>query len=136
MTLFYDFTDGVKFRIAGDGKSGVVEVLFNGKWGRVCNRRWDDRDARVFCRSLGRGFIDGEVGPDPTTSGTEYVWIDYLDCEGDEQGLLQCSLHWDPDYSQCKDASVICMDNGEITDLVHCNRNGYILYSKPVVVKV
>lgn len=109
--LCYQDPNGVKFRIAGDGKSGVVEVLFNGKWGRVCNRRWDDRDARVFCRSLGRGFIDGEVGPDPTTSGTEYVWIDYLDCEGDEQGLLQCSLHWDPDYSQCKDASVICMDN-------------------------
>lgn len=117
--LFFDVTDGVKFRIAGDGKSGVVEVLFNGKWGRVCNRRWDDRDARVFCRSLGRGFIDGEVGPDPTSSRTEYVWIDYLDCEGDEQGLLQCSLHWDPDYSQCKDATVICMDNGEITNPLH-----------------
>lgn len=94
-----------------------MEVLFNGKWGRVCNRRWDDRDARVFCRSLGRGFIDGEAGPTPSDSRSEYVWVDYVDCDGDEKGLLQCNLHWDPDYSQCKDATVICMDNGKVNQM-------------------
>lgn len=84
MMLFNDFIDGVKFWIVGDGKSGVVEVLFNGKWGWVCNCWWDDCDVCVFCWFFGWGFIDGEVGFDLMISGIEYVWIDYLDCEGDE----------------------------------------------------
>ena len=32
---------------------GLVEVCQGGKWKTVCNRGWDDREARVVCRQLG-----------------------------------------------------------------------------------
>ena len=32
---------------------GLVEVCQGGKWKTVCNRRWDNKEARVVCRQLG-----------------------------------------------------------------------------------
>ena len=35
---------------------GRLEVLYRGKWGTVCSRDFDDRDARVACYMLGFGY--------------------------------------------------------------------------------
>ena len=35
--------------------SGRVELCIDNVYGSVCNDRWDERDAFVICRQLGRG---------------------------------------------------------------------------------
>ena len=32
---------------------GQVQVCIDGTWGSICDRRWDNTDASVFCRQLG-----------------------------------------------------------------------------------
>lgn len=85
-------------------------VKFNGEWGRICNRRWDDKDAKVFCKQM--GFIDGRSGQRAVSRSSGYVWIDNVDCDGSEDSLLKCRLTWDADYSSCDDATVVCMEAG------------------------
>ena len=35
--------------------AGRVEVCIDNVYGSVCNDRWDERDATVVCRQLGKG---------------------------------------------------------------------------------
>lgn len=38
----------------GDSFSGILEVLYNGKWGMVCHGgTFDETEARTVCRELG-----------------------------------------------------------------------------------
>ena len=43
-------------RLAGGSSedSGRVEICVDGKWGTICNNGFDDNDARVMCRQLGK----------------------------------------------------------------------------------
>ena len=34
-------------------KAGRVEIYHNGRWGSICSRGWDAKDAQVACRSVG-----------------------------------------------------------------------------------
>ena len=44
-------------RLSNDSYSsdrhGIVEVLDNGVWKRICHQHWDDIDSNVTCRELG-----------------------------------------------------------------------------------
>lgn len=36
-----------------DGRDGVLEVLYNGSWGTVCNYGFDELSASVACFMMG-----------------------------------------------------------------------------------
>jgi len=37
---------------------GRLEILYNGTWGTVCIRGFDEKDASVACRSLRLGLVN------------------------------------------------------------------------------
>ena len=94
-----------------------MEVYYNGTWGTVCDDYWDKKDALVVCRQLGiqgdfpaRAFGDAKFG-----KGTGHIWLDDVNCAGDESSLFSCS-HLGVGSHNClhsEDAGVRCID-GEI----------------------
>ena len=90
-----------------------MEVYHRGRWGTVCSRGWDLRDATVVCRQLGYGTAVGALGGATFGRGSGPILYDNVDCSGSETSLTQCAprglgvLFWfDCDHSQ--DAGVIC----------------------------
>ena len=52
--------DGTVHLVGGDSITrGRVEYCYQGRWYSVCASGWDDREARVICRSL--GYVIGEL---------------------------------------------------------------------------
>ncbi|XP_028408888.1 fibrillin-2-like [Dendronephthya gigantea] len=96
--------------------TGRVEVLHAGQWGTICDNDWGIRDARVACRQLGypgalralslralRNFKD-QFAP-----GSQKVWLDWVECVGNEQELSRCSsTGWGRHECYYKDAGVVC----------------------------
>ncbi|KAK7497125.1 hypothetical protein BaRGS_00011655 [Batillaria attramentaria] len=82
-----------QIRLVGGGwpSVGRVEVNIGGRWGTVCGHRFGPSDAKVVCRMLGYN------GSTPTSRGSSYygrgsnlIWLDNLQCTGNETDLLQC----------------------------------------------
>eukprot|EP00118_Oscarella_pearsei_P010004 m.59252 g.59252 ORF g.59252 m.59252 type:complete len:1571 (+) comp34878_c0_seq2:55-4767(+) len=100
-------------RLAGSSlsSSGRVEVYHNGEWGTVCggNYYWDQSDAEVVCRQL--GFL-GAVSAVPSSyfgEGTGRIWMDDVDCDGNEDKITLCSFNWGVNgCTHSDDAGVIC----------------------------
>ncbi|GAB1292788.1 Deleted in malignant brain tumors 1 protein [Apodemus speciosus] len=100
----------------GSGRcSGRVEVYYRGQWGRVCDDKWDLREADVVCRQLncGRALeapVQSQFGDGPG----EFL-LDEMDCTGTESFLGQCP-HAGWHLHNCgpgEDASVVCEGHGE-----------------------
>ena len=85
-----------------DGRlcEGRLEIYYNGAWGTICDDYWNEEEADVACRQL--GFAGGSV-VDPSRfiagstreagyfpQGTGPIWLDDVQCTGNESGLLQC----------------------------------------------
>ena len=83
--------------------------MYNGQWGRVCNSSWSDKEAKVLCKQL--GFIDGKSKAFPGRS-KGHVWMNYIECDGTEKSVLECSNTWSPGSANCDDAGVICYTSG------------------------
>jgi deleted-in-malignant-brain-tumors protein 1 len=99
--------------IGGDfPNEGRVEVCVSNHWGSICDSSFDSKDAKVICSQLGYG--NGEaisVQPGYFGAGLGMVWLDQLQCEGNESHIVNCSRGNTNSYSNCRhvdDASVIC----------------------------
>ena len=75
-----------------DGSSsrdGIVEIFFNGRWGKICNLGWDSADASVVCRQL--GLYGANVSLIYDTKNTNLDYLREVGCKGDEAKLIDCT---------------------------------------------
>ena len=42
-------------------QEGIVEIAYNGRWGMLCNRRFQSTDAASICQGLGFGTDEASV---------------------------------------------------------------------------
>ncbi|XP_023933510.1 deleted in malignant brain tumors 1 protein, partial [Lingula anatina] len=87
-------TDGrFEVRLVGGSHAGEgrVEVFHNGKWGTVCDRGWDNNDARVVCRMLGYNPMDSiSFSGAHFGQGSGTILMDNVACSGNEASIQDC----------------------------------------------
>ena len=90
--------------------SGRVEVLVEGEWGTVCDDRFGLTDANVICRMLGYPRAVTSRAKAYYGAGTGKIWIDSLECKGDEDSIFECKMNklGDHDCEHKEDAGVEC----------------------------
>ncbi|CAC5384294.1 DMBT1 [Mytilus coruscus] len=84
---------GTAFRLQNGNTDleGRVEVFHNGRWGTVCDKHFDETEARVVCKIMGYERIhplvysSAHFGP-----GRGDIWIDKVTCSGNEINFNLC----------------------------------------------
>ncbi|XP_067248274.1 scavenger receptor cysteine-rich type 1 protein M130-like [Chanodichthys erythropterus] len=97
----------------GEGRcSGRLEVYHNAVWGSVCDDLWDISDAQVVCRQLGCGAALRADGNSVFGAGEGVVWLNRVECRGNEIHLWDCplSLKNHTDCSKKYHARLTCAD--------------------------
>ncbi|XP_052410168.1 scavenger receptor cysteine-rich type 1 protein M130-like [Carassius gibelio] len=97
----------------GNGRcSGRLEVYHNAVWGSVCDDQWDISDAQVVCRQLGCGAALRADGNSVFGAGKGVVWMNRVDCRGNEIHLWDCplSLKKHTDCSEKEHVGLTCAD--------------------------
>ncbi|XP_072042250.1 hyalin-like isoform X2 [Amphiura filiformis] len=100
--------------IGGGSNEGTVEVYFDGEWGGICHDHWDIAEGKVACRQKGfPGALnvtkDSSYGQG---SRTGRIWLDDMDCRGNEKTLAECDHDGWGVVGTCKQselAGVICL---------------------------
>lgn len=96
----------------GDSKSeGRLEVYHNGLWGTVCDDFFGLDDARVACRQLGYADVVSWEDSFSYADANGPIGIHSVQCNGDEDRLLNCSFRDDLDTYLCfhfEDVRISC----------------------------
>lgn len=83
--------------------------------GTICDNDFDIKDAHVICRMLGFEGAWSTMCCGRYGTGTGAIWLDSLQCTGNETSLSECPhLGWGNYYSVCthaNDAGVYCIPN-------------------------
>ena len=91
-----------------EGK-GIVEIMYQGIWGTICDDGWDDIDATVVCREL--GYLNGTVPKLLLSTSQGPVWLNKVECLGNESKVSQCPHSGVGNVGNCshdQDAAVQC----------------------------
>uniref|UniRef100_A0A663DNV9 Lysyl oxidase like 4 n=1 Tax=Aquila chrysaetos chrysaetos TaxID=223781 RepID=A0A663DNV9_AQUCH len=103
----------VQLRLAGPRGSageGRLEVLYQGRWGTVCDDGFDFHAATVACRQLGYTAAVTWTHSATYGQGEGPIWLDNVRCGGSEGSLAEC-VHNGWGTSDChhgEDAGVVC----------------------------
>ncbi|XP_041070323.1 scavenger receptor cysteine-rich type 1 protein M130-like isoform X5 [Carcharodon carcharias] len=109
----------------GSPCAGRVEIYYNGTWGSVCDDSWDLTDAGVVCKQLHCGKALDVTLPASCGPGSGPVWLEGLECSGEESYLWQCpSEYWGAhDCSHKEDVKIMCSDSDVGLRLIGGNTN-------------
>ncbi|XP_049333149.1 deleted in malignant brain tumors 1 protein-like isoform X13 [Astyanax mexicanus] len=116
-------------RLVGSGGdcAGRLEVFHSGSWGTVSDELWDIEDAQVVCRQLQCGVALSAPVPVPARfgSGTGPIWLNEVECEGNEASLWNCryQLCGEDECGHKDDVGVVCSEYKEIRLTEGCEGN-------------
>uniref|UniRef100_A0A3B4E7U0 SRCR domain-containing protein n=1 Tax=Pygocentrus nattereri TaxID=42514 RepID=A0A3B4E7U0_PYGNA len=120
-------------RLVGSGGdcAGRLEVFHNGSWGTVCGDLWDIEDAQVVCRQLQCGVALGAPVPAQFGPGTGPIWLNEVECEGNETSLFNCrfQLCGEDECGHEEDVGVMCSEFREFRLTEGCEGNLEVFYN-------
>ena len=92
-----------------DKYEGRVEVCFYNQWGTVCDDLWDTANAQVVCRQLGYSSYKAKAYKHALFGqGTGYIYMDDVECYGNESSLFRCTYKYPYQCNHYEDAGVKC----------------------------
>lgn len=93
---------------------GRVEIC-NSVWGTVCQDNWSNsNNARVACRQLGFSAEGARTVYSGFTNGNWLIWLDDVQCSGDESRLIDCPANSMHNCQHWQDVGVSCVPIGEL----------------------
>ena len=74
---------------------GLLEIKHSGQWGTICDDSVNITTvSQVACKQLGyETVIMGDIGGTYATARPEKIWLDELNCLGNETKLTECHHH-------------------------------------------